>query len=283
MEARKFWGLVIIAVLIVALISAVYITTWGFGQRQEVQQTGAGQVTNNYKLTEAEMAGVNYVNFNFTSNTSGVDVSFQNGSGNLYDITVVRDNDTQEPTVTYTRDGDVLNVNVAMDSGSATVLLGNSATYNGTFTSKIVGFSLSLGNNSKIDNLTSNIKYVGGGLVVINDTSFNTLNLNANVGGFQIQAEKPTIRTTNASVFTNIQIGGITVQATSQDNLGIKLNNVVDLGGISIPNEGFEILQNSTTIANIQTAGFAGKTNKLEINSNVGLGGININTFFFPA
>lgn len=283
MEARKFWGLVIIAVLIVALISAVYITTWGFSQRQEVQQTGAGQVTNNYKLTEAEMAGVNYVNFNFTSNTSGVDVSFQNGSGNLYDITVVRDNDTQEPTVTYTRDGDVLNVNVAMDSGSATVLLGNSATYNGTFTSKIGGFSLSLGNNSKIDNLTSNIKYVGGGLVVINDTSFNTLNLNANVGGFQIQAEKPTIRTTNASVFTNIQIGGITVQATSQDNLGIKLNNVVDLGGISIPNEGFEILQNSTTIANIQTAGFAGKTNKLEINSNVGLGGININTFFFPA
>ena len=283
MEARKFWGLVIIAVLIVALISAVYITTWGFGQRQEVQQTGAGQVTNNYKLTEAEMAGVNYVNFNFTSNTSGVDVSFQNGSGNLYDITVVRDNDTQEPTVTYTRDGDVLNVNVAMDSGSATVLLGNSATYNGTFTSKIGGFSLSLGNNSKIDNLTSNIKYVGGGLVVINDTSFNTLNLNANVGGFQIQAEKPTIRTTNASVFTNIQIGGITVQATSQDNLGIKLNNVVDLGRISIPNEGFEILQNSTTIANIQTAGFAGKTNKLEINSNVGLGGININTFFFPA
>jgi hypothetical protein len=54
-------------------------------------------------------------------NTTGLGMKFQNKSDNLYNITIDRDKGTKEPMVTYTRNGDVLDVNITLDEGNANI------------------------------------------------------------------------------------------------------------------------------------------------------------------
>jgi flagellar basal body-associated protein FliL len=124
METKRILGIIIIVVLLAAIITAVYITAFGNAQ----QENNRNQITSSYKLTNAEIQGINYVNINLISNTSGVDISFQNNSDSIYDITVNRDNNSKDPTVTYNKQGYVLNVNIILDSESTTLVLGNERT-----------------------------------------------------------------------------------------------------------------------------------------------------------
>ena len=280
MESKRFWGIVIIIILIAAFCTAVYATAFGLGNGNQNQQA-KNEITTNYTLTDAQMAGINYVNFNFEGNTTGLDVEFKNSSNSLYDINVRRENNSKEPTVTYTKQGDVLNVNMALDSGSAKVALGNRCTYNGTLNSKMGGYSIFLTNSSKVDNLNATIKYLGGGTLLLGDTSFKNIALNVNTGGFMIQGVNPDM-TTNGSISTNVQLGGVTITLKPQDNIGLKITGITDLGGSNFePNE-FDVLQNSTNILDIQTKGYNDKAIKLQINNTIGMGGINVNRFMMP-
>ncbi len=234
------------------------------------------EITKQYKLLDSQMAGINYVNFNFTSNAGGFGVSFQNKSDLIYDITFERDKNSKEPSITYNKKGDVLNVNIVLDSGSANVILGNRCTYNGTFDTKAGGFSLMLANDSKVDVFNTTIKYAGGGMVNIADTSFNHLDMNVNTGGFMIQSDKLGIKK-DGSISTGVEIGGVTVQLKPVDKIGIKIKGTVDLGGIAIEPTGFEVIKNNTTFLDAQTKNYNKKAVKLQIESTVGLGGINMN------
>lgn len=277
METKRILGIIIIVVLLAAIITAVYITAFGNAQ----QENDRNQIKNSYKLTNAEMRGINYVNINLISNTSGVDISFQNNSDSIYDITVNRDINSKEPSVTYNKQGNVLNVNIILDSGSTRLVLGNKHTYNGTFDTKVGGFSASLTNDSKIDNFSTNIKYIGGGMLNIVDTSFNKLNMNVNLGGFTIQGENSNIKKSGI-VSTNVQIGGINAIIRPKDDVGIKIRAITDLGGFSFEPSGFEVIKNDTTTLDIQTVGYNNKTIKLQVDNVIGLGGMNINMFSIP-
>jgi hypothetical protein len=277
METKKILGIIIIMVLLAAIITAIYITAFGNVQ----QENDRTQIKNSYKLTNAEMQGINYVNINLISNTSSVDISFQNNSDSIYDITVNRDNNSKEPSVTYNKQGNILNVNILLDSGSTRLVLGNKHTYNGTFDTKVGGFSASLTNDSKIDNFSTNIKYIGGGMLNIVDTSFNKLNMNVNLGGFTIQGENSNIKKSGI-ISTNVQIGGVNAIIRPKNDVGIKIRATTDLGGFSFEPSGFEVIKNDTTTLDIQTVGYNNQNIKLQVDNVIGLGGMNINMFSIP-
>jgi hypothetical protein len=280
MESRRFWGIIIIIILIAAFCTAVYATAFKFGMDQSKE---VKKITNNYTLTDAQLAGVNYVNFNFNGNTTGVDVSFQNKSDSLYDISVERNNNSKEPNLTYSQQGDVLNVNMNLDSGSAKVVMGNRCTYNGTLQTRLGGFSMRLNNNSKVDTINSTIKYLGGGFLALGDTSFKNLNLNVNAGGFMIQSLKSGPQT-SGTISTNVQMGGTTIQIRKNDSVGYKIAGTVDFGGIAFDPANFDIIQNQTNLVELNTPSYQDKPVKININNTVGLGGLNINMFmtFIP-
>lgn len=279
MESKRFWGIVVIVILVAAFCTAVYITAFGYpgvaGEQERVKE-----LTREYELLDSQLSGVNYVNLNFTSNSGGYSVSFQNKSDSLYDITIHQDKNSTPASLTYNKVGDVLYVNANMDSGSADVILGNRCTYNGTFDTKAGGISIIMANNSKVDTFSTNIKYVGGGMVLIGDTAFNQINLNANMGGFLIRGERPNIRQ-NGAISTGVQLGGVTIQVLPDDKTGLRINNLFDIGGVNFEPANFEIINNTTNSMDIQTKGFDNKTIKLQINNTVGLGGVNINMMMF--
>ncbi|BDZ68646.1 hypothetical protein [Methanobacterium ferruginis] len=125
METKRIGGLIILVVLVLSLVAAAYSIIVGPQlESQDDKQT----ITTNYTLTDAQMTGINQVNVKFDGNTTGANVKFQNKSDNLYNITIEREQGSTEPTVTYTQNGDVLNVDIALDSGSADIALGNRCT-----------------------------------------------------------------------------------------------------------------------------------------------------------
>lgn len=276
MENKNIWGLIILIILLLSLVAALYNII--IPDRTSAKEQ---LITNNYTLTDAQMTGINRVNINFTGNMTGMGVRFLNKSDTLYDLSIKRDEGSAEPNVTYSRNGDVLNVNISMDSGSVDLALGNRCTYNGTLQSKIGGFGILLGNQSKIENLNTSIKYIGGGMLRLEDTSFKKIDLNANLGGFLIQSQNSGINS-SGNITSNVQIGGITIQIEPTEKIGVKFKGAVDLGGISFAPGAFNIIQNSTTIAELESKDFNNKTVKIQIESNVGLGGINLNMFFMP-
>ncbi|MCC7550015.1 MAG: hypothetical protein KO316_00785 [Methanobacterium sp.] len=278
METKRIWGLIILVVLVLSLVAAAYSIIVGPQlESQDDKQT----ITTNYTLTDAQMTGINRVNVKFNGNTTGANVKFQNKSDNLYNITIEREQGSAEPTVTYTQSGDVLNVDISLDSGSADIALGNRCTYNADLESKVGGFGLYLNNQGKMDNLNTTIKYIGGGILLLGDTTFNDINMNINMGGVMIQTLSDKLKS-SGTINTNVQIGGVTMQLQPSDNLGFKVKGTYDLGGFTFNPDEFNVLSNNTTTTEIETPDYNNKSAQIQMESTVGLGGININMFYMP-
>jgi len=270
MNTEKFFSILIIIVLVAAFLTAV--TAPLFKPTEE-------KVTDTFTLNESQVSGIRYVNINVESNVSGVSIEFKNNTDSIYSIKTGRNVGTAKPTVNYTVEGDTLNINMKLDKGSASVLLSNKYTYNLTTKSKIGGVTLILGNDSKIENVNSTIQYAGGGLLLVDKTTFKNISMQVNAGGFYILVN-PQFKGAG-SIFTNVTIGGVTI-APMDPSLPIRLIASVDLGGIEFKPSGFNVIKNTTNYLEMQTKPYASSGNKLEIISGVGLGGVNIGTFQMP-
>lgn len=278
MENTRIWGLIVIVLLVLSLAAAIFGMAGG---TTTTTNKKANMITNNYTLTDAQAAGVNRVNINYVGNVTGFSVRFSNQTDNLYKISVEREKSASEPQVTYSQNGDVLDVNVTMDQGSADIVLGSRATYNGSFESKIGGYGIYLGNNSKVDNLKANIKYLGGGTLILGDTTFQKVDMNVNAGGFMISS-MPNKTTSSGIITANAQMGGVTINLQPSDKQGVKVKGTADLGGFNINPVNFNVLTNTTSQLDIESTGYNEKPSKIEIDSTIGLGGITINMFDFP-
>jgi hypothetical protein len=278
MDSIRIWGLIITVLLVVSLVVGIFGMAGGTMMESFKENT----IKNNYTLSDAQMDGVNRVNINYVGNVSSFGLRFSNQNDNLYNISVRRDINSKEPNITYTKNGDVLDVNISVDQGSSEIVLGNRATYNGNFETKLGGYGFYMGNNSKVDNLRANIKYFGGGMVILGDTTFQKLDLNVNTGGFMITSMAN--KTTNGGNITaNTLIGGVSINTKPSSAMGVKIKGTADLGGFNFNPSDFNVLTNSTTQLDVESAGYSDKPTKLLIESNVGLGGININMYdFFP-
>jgi hypothetical protein len=279
MENTRIWGLIIVVLLVLSLAIALFSMAGGTATQSQKKEN---MITSNYTLTDAQVSGVNRVNIHYAGNASSFGLRFNNQSENLYNISVQRGKGVSAPNITYTKNGDVLDVNVTMDQGSADIILGNRATYNGNFETKVGGYNIYLGNNSKVENITANIKYVGGGILVLGDTTFQKIDMNVNTGGFIITS-LPNKTINSGNITANTQIGGVNLQLAPSDQLGVKINGTVDLGGFNFNPQAFNIITNSSNQINIESTNFNNKQSKLQIETNIGMGGININQFnFFP-
>ncbi|BAW31028.1 MAG TPA: hypothetical protein PLO64_04410 [Methanothermobacter sp.] len=268
MNAEKFFSIIIIIVLVAAFLTAAAAPL--FKPKDEKA------VTDTFTLNESQVSGIKYVNINVESNSSGVAIEFKNTTGSVYSIETERNVGAAKPTVNYTVEGDTLNIDMKLDEGSATVLLSNKYTYNVTTNSKIGGVALILGNDSKIDSINSTIQYAGGGLLIVDKTAFKNISMQVNTGGFYIAVD-PEFKG-GGSIIANVTMGGVTV-APMDPSLPIKLIASVDLGGITFKPSGFNVIKNTTNYLEMQTKSYGSSSDKLEIISGVGLGGVNIGTF----
>jgi hypothetical protein len=186
-----------------------------------------------------------------------------------------------EPNITYTQNGDVLDVNITMDQGNADIVLGNRATYNGNFLTKVGGYGIYLSNNSKVGNISANVQYTGGGMLVIGNTTFQSVDMSVNTGGFMVNTLPG--NNINGTVTMNVMMGGTNIQVQPNDNTGVKVKGTADMGGFNFDPKNFNVLTNTNTQLDLESTNYNNTSSKLLIENNIGLGGVNLNTFnFFP-
>lgn len=256
------------AVLLIVLVAAFIVAS-----AAPLLQPKDKEAAQNFTLNSSEVSGVRYVNVNLESNASDVELEFTNTSERVYTVETQRNSTGPVPGVKHAVNGENLNLNITMDTGTARIILSNKYIYNITIRTKTGGLMVVLANDSRIENLNSTIQYAGGGTVLIGNSTFRNASFRVNTGGFYIADLHQNLRA-SGNLSTDVTIGG-TALAISPENV-LRITGSVDYGGIAFEPAGLRVIRNSTSYLELEGSG------KIGIINRVGLGGVNVGVFRMP-
>lgn len=265
MDSSKILGILII----IALILSICVV--GYSAVNRVVETGdeEGVVETQAILDEADLnnttgESISTVNLVIDQKTGGANIEFVDNMSTVYNITS-KDNENDTTNVTTNQTGDHLDVVVHSNTSDNTIFLSNKYTYNISGNFIAGGFDANLNNNATVDQMNINAT-LGGVNVRFNGGKLNTLNTIITTGGLNIIGEPSGVTTINSE----IQIGGLNLQ------LGRPIADIfsnIDVGGI---NSG-----DYQQISDVEYKGneFDSSDNKLIVNNNIRLGGVNTQSF----
>ena len=270
-------------IFVILLSSIVYIFIAPFVYRPIIFIDGEGtKVTREYSLNATQVPGVENVNLNFTIKAGGLDVAFTNDSNLVYWFIFEQDEGEAAPSLTNITVGNELFVNVTSDSGNVKATFGNYYNYSGTLEVGAGGISAVLSEVAHIDSLDLVATYVGGIFIeILNNASFDHLNTTVNTGGIILRIQAETLGK-NSTLSSIVEVGGVLVESLpNEPTLGIELNALIDLGGISVNRDNFSIFKETDTECEMRSTDYLTAPKKLDINIFTGAGGILINQPFF--
>ncbi|WP_309493341.1 hypothetical protein [Candidatus Hecatella orcuttiae] len=265
-------GSVIIGLLLLSLAytAASVYTAMGVERKPEAFRE--------YALTKPRLVGeVVHVQFDMTVKRGGVNMSFVEDAGLLYKI-IVKGNNIPEPSISYTQMDGVLAVKVFAEEGEFEVILGSGQVYSLAVEVGVGGVSVRLTEDSTVDSLKLHVAYLGGtSLEALEGASFNRLELRANTGGIRLKVERPNLQE-NALVSARVEVGGIQLESfTLTPPAGGRLTALVDTGGIALNSRGFQVVKSTALESEIRTPGYEEAPTRLDVDLQVGVGGIAIN------
>lgn len=273
MTTREILGGTVIAILVIGLIYAAVSPAVS----PAVPPEGKPVITEK-TLLSATVPGVTFVNLNLTIKGGGVEVNFTDDENLVYRLRFEQDENVTAPTVEYgIVTAGVLPVNVFAESADLYATFGAGCTYNGTLRVGVGAISLVLSEHSNVDNIDAIVMYAGGlSVEVLNDASFNQLNLKIVAGGLRLRVDANNLRK-SGSISTRIELGGIFIEPISTGpNLGISLTAFADMGGIALNPGNFVVEKQTDRECKIRTTNYPASTN-LDIDIFLGLGGGMIN------
>ncbi|WP_455644738.1 hypothetical protein [Methanosphaera sp.] len=261
MENSKIVGILIILALILSVGIIGYNATINVykhsGDTSEtiLEDSKLSQITDN----ETTSSAVKTVNLNIHQKTGATSIEFAD-TDNVYKITTNGQFNTTT-NVTYSENGDTLNIDVNSDEDENNIVLSNKYVYNINETSTSGGFDITINNKARINTLNTNIT-IGGVNVEFNGGSLTTFNNQINTGGINIEGT-PSGETT---INSNIVVGGVNAKIGQIGHVF----TTTDLGGSS--------LDSYQTISDNEYKGvdFDNSQNKITFNSKIQVGGLNI-------
>jgi len=273
MTTREILGGAVIAILVIGLIYAAVSPIVSPAVPAERKAVVTERV-----LYSTTVPGVTFVNLNLTIKGGGVEVNFTDDENLVYRLRFEQDANLTAPTVEYgSVTAGVLPVNAFAESADLYATFGSGCTYNGTLRVGVGGLSLVLSEHSNVDNFNAVVMYAGGlSVEVLDDASFNQLNLKIVAGGLMLRVDANNLRR-SGSISARIELGGIFIQPISVGpNLGVSLTALADMGGIALNPGDFVVEKQTDTECKIKTTNYPASTN-LDIDIFLGLGGGMIN------
>jgi len=219
---------------------------------------------------------VNLVDLNITVKFGGVYIVFSDDAQIAFKAVFQHTRETAELDASRFEDGNKLQVNVQGETGSLNLTLGRNYQYNGSLSVRLGGLVMTLGQNANISKFAVQAKYFGGALLTIKSgASFEQIDMNIDVGGVQLNIDAQNVAR-NGIIKANVNIGGLSMGVqVDTAQIGVSLESTVDIGGNSVNHEGF-IGSVSATHCSVKTLGYNSAANKIDVNANVGLGGVTL-------
>lgn len=272
MDSSKILGVIIIIALLLSVCVVGYTTLTrttdsneniatveSILEESDLNQTG-------YEANET----ISTVNLVIDQKAGGASIEFVDNMSAVYNVTSRNDgNNTTE--VTYNQTDDHLDVVVQSNSSDNKILLSNKYNYNISGNFIAGGFDANLNNNASVDQMNVNAT-LGGVNIRLNGGRLNTLNTLITTGGLNVYGDPVGVTTINSE----IQVGGLNLQLTRP--VADIISNI-DLGGIN-PGD-------YQKVSDVEYKGneFDTSENKLIVNNNIRVGGINtqeLNTQALP-
>jgi hypothetical protein len=277
MNTQTIIGGIVIAIL---LISVVYAFVSPVVYKPPVPEVPE-KVISNYTLVRQQEPEVEYVNLNMTIKAGGFNITFSSDSNLIYHFKFEQDKNVTKPIVENRTLGNGLMVNVFAETGDLEATFGSNYLYNGTIKVGVGGLSLVLSKYSNVDNFDIVAMYAGGiSLEVLDEASFNHLDLKATLGGIMMRVNASSL-IKNCNITARVEVGGYMIEPISVGvDLGLKLAAFVDIGGIMLNPAGLQKVKEEVNEIEIRTLNYATATTKLDIEIFVGLGGAMINQSF---
>ncbi len=268
MDGNKILGIIIVIALILSVAAVGYsaVNNAMNPDKENVVQTQLllDESELNYTEFSAPNSTISTVNLHIDQKVGGVDIKFADNASNVYNITS-NDEENSTTNVTYTQDGDHLDVNIVSDKSDQTIILSNKYAYNISANMVTGGLTADITDNAQIDELNVN-STLGGINLAFNGGSLNTSNIRITSGGLNIVGEPKGVTTINSE----IEIGGINIQT---ENPIADIFSNIDVGGIS-PGD-YQQVSDTEYKGN----SFDSSENKLIINNNIKVGGVNTRSF----
>lgn len=266
MDGSKILGVIII----IALLLSVCVV--GYSTLTRTTESNENLVTTESILNESELnqtvngtnGSISTVNLVIDQKTGGANIEFVDNMSAVYNVTS-KNEGNNTTNVTTNQTDDHLDVVVHSNSSDNTILLSNKYTYNISGNFIAGGFDANLNNNASVDQMNINTT-LGGVNLRFNGGRLNALNTIITTGGLNIIGEPTGVTTVNSE----IQIGGLNLQ------LGKPIADIfsnIDVGGIN-PGD-------YQKVSDVEYKGneFDTSDNKLIVNNNIRLGGVNTQSF----
>ncbi len=263
MDSSKILGILIIIALILSIAVVGYATVNKVIDN-DTNYVETQSILDESDLNQTDDGNISTVNLVIDQKTGGVNIEFTDNLTTVYNITS-KDEDNATTNVTTNQSGDHLDVTVHSNSSDNTIFLSNKYDYNISGNFIAGGFEANLNNNASVDQMNINTT-LGGVNLRFNGGSLNTLNTVITTGGLNIIGEPNGLTTVNSE----IQIGGLNLQLNRP--IADIFSNI-DVGGI---NSG-----DYQQISDVEYKGneFDSSDNKLVVNNNIRLGGVNTQSF----
>lgn len=203
------------------------------------------------------------VNLNIRQKVGGVNVAFTD-SDNIYNITSSNYNNSST-TVNYVQNGKTVDVNMSSNSAGNVIMLSNKYNYNIKVEILCGGFTGNFSENSRTNNLDVDIT-LGGVNLNYNGGKVDNTTVHVTAGGVNVYGSPSGYTKLNSE----IKIGGMNVKTTTPDTY---VRSNIELGGAEAPNYQYEKNQRYDLY---KASNYDVSENKLDITSNVQIGGINL-------
>jgi len=272
MTTREILGGIIISILVIGLVYAAVSPTVS-----PVAPPERKPIVTEKTLYGTTLPGVTFVNLNLTIKAGGVEINFTNDENLIYRLRFEQDANVTAPTVEYgSAIAGVLPVDVFAETADLYATFGSGVAYNGTLRVGLGALSLVLSEHSNVDNFDAIVMYAGGlSVEVLDDASFNQLNLRMVAGGLMLRIDANNLQK-SGSISTRTELGAVIVEPiTVGSNLGVSLAAFTDMGSIALNPEGFDVEKQTDRECKI-TRNYPASTN-LNIDIFVGLGVAMIN------
>lgn len=255
MNNKKLLGIIVIILLILTIITSAYSSY--------IIHDDQNYTTNVLNAQNLETP-VTTLNLNINQSYGGCSVKFVD-SDNIYEINSSKSKDTSEHTsVTYTQNGDQLDVNIDSTSYENVILLSNRYKYNIKCKNMAGGYVFNISENANIDSLDTTLG-IGGCEIQLEGGVLNNFHNQITVGGMVIEGEPNGLVNINST----IAIGGLQMQL---NNPVYNINSTVTFGGVDVNHTDTDN-ENSTNLI-YKDSNYDTSTNRVNLHSDIQIGGL---------
>ncbi len=268
MEGNKILGIIIIIAIVLSIVLVGYNAINSSVNEDNniilLEQSMDESELNQSTLDDSAEGNLTTVNLNINQETGGSNIKFVDNSTQIYKV-VSKDDKNYTTTVTTSQENDKLDVSIDSNCSDNTIILSNKYNYN--ISGRIVagGLAANLNNASKVDELSVDVT-AGGMTIKFNGGTLNSSNIKITTGGLNIEGQP--IGETHIN--SKIEVGGLNIRL---DKPVADIFSNVEVGGTN-PGKYPKISENE-----YKGNEFDSTENRLILNSNITVGGLNIQPF----